>query len=125
MAKVNLGLLDAVAFLLVCEARLDVGDSAVDVCNLVSNTGGAVSTLTDGIRELLALGIPVAGSGLQELLEVCGGTGLIGTEDDGDVLIRQVGALVVSGNGLVVPLLDLALEDFAQGLGGKVDLGIA
>ena len=117
VAEVNLGLLNALAFLLVCKASLDVGDSTVDACNLVSNAGGTVSALTNRIRELLALGVPVARSGLQELLEVCGGTGLVGTEDDGDVLVRQVGALVVSGDSLVVPLLDFALEDLAQGLG--------
>lgn len=124
VAEVDLGLLDALAFLLVCEASLDVGDSTIDACNLVSNAGGAVSTLTNRVWELLALGVPVTGSGLQELLEVCGGTGLVRTEDDGDVLVRQVSALVISSDGLVVPLLDFALEDLAQGLGGEVNLGV-
>ena len=77
VAEVDLCLLNAVCFLLVSETGLNVGDSTLDAGNLVSNTSGAVGALTNCIRELLALGVPVAGSGLQELLEVGGGTGCL------------------------------------------------
>ncbi len=124
VAEVDLGNLNAVAFLLVCVASLNVGDCTLDGSNLVSNTGGAVCALTDSVWELLALVVPVTGSGLQELLEVVRGTRLVRTEDDGDVGVRKLGSLVGSLNLFVVPLGDLALEDLCQGLGLQVDLGV-
>ena len=37
VAEVDLGLLDALAFLLVCEASLDVCNCALILCNLIRN----------------------------------------------------------------------------------------
>ncbi len=42
--------------------------------------------------------------GLQEIMEVFRGTRLVRTEDDGDVGVRKLGALVGSLNLFVVPM---------------------
>lgn len=81
-----------------------------------------LAPLTDGCRELLTLGLPDVGGVAQELLEVVGGAGLVGAVDDLDVGVRKLDALVLGGDGLVVPLGDLALEDLGDVLDGQVQL---
>ena len=106
--------------LLLGKAGLDVGDAAVDGGDLGGDTVGAVGALADLGREDLTLGLPDVGGGTEELLEVVGGAGLVGAVDDRDVGVRKLDALVLGGDGLVVPLGDLALEDLGDGVDVQV-----
>jgi hypothetical protein len=48
--------------------------------------------------------------------------GLVGPVEDADLLVRQSGAAVDLGDGRVVPLSDLALEDLAISDGVRTSL---
>ena len=73
-------------------------------------------TLTGTALELLAgaLGPGLRSRGAQVLLEVVGGARGIRTVDRLDVGVGQGGAAVERGDGRVVPLGDLTLEDLGQ-----------
>ena len=113
MTKVHLG---NAQVLVLSETSLNVGDSTVDVGNLVDNTSRAVSALSSSSREGLgSLVLPLLRSSCaQELHEVISSTGLLRAVDNLDVLLRQLRVLVDLSNLRVVPLGDLAVEDFSN-----------
>src|SRR5699024_5927603 len=104
-----------------CVRVLNVGDAAVNLLYLGGNTGRAVSTFAHVGWEVGAFAFPLAGGSRQELLEVIGSTGLIGTVDNGDVGVWKLNTLVFRSNSFIVPLGDVTSEDLRQGLGGEVD----
>ena len=121
MTEVHLG--DA-QVLVLSEASLDVGDSTVDVGDLVDNTSRAVSTLASSSREGLgSLVLPLLRSSCaQELHEVISSTGLLRAVDNLDVLLRKIDTLVDLSDLRVVPLGDLAVEDFSNQSRGQSDV---
>ena len=68
------------------------------------------------------MGPGVGGLVLEVAHEVLRGAGLVGAVHDGDLGVGQGQVLVLVGDGRIVPLDDLAVEDLGGGVGIEVDV---
>src|SRR5690606_32882801 len=103
--------------------RVDVADGAVaaadgglDARRLLSRLGAG-----RGHGPLIAVLVRpgVAGDRGEVLREGPGGARRVAAEDGGDGQVGQLDVGVVGGDGRVVPLLDLLVEDVRDRLGGE------
>src|SRR5690606_14761430 len=109
---------------LACLAGVGVADGAVAALHRLDHAGRLTGSFAAGHRPVTArLVRPVlARRGLEVLLEVLRGTGLVGPVHRRDVQRGKLHARVVLGDLRVVPLGDLLVEDLRDGARPQVQL---
>ena len=104
--------------------EVSVADGAVGLLDGGDHAGSALGTLANLVRPVLGevVGPVVRGDVLEVGDEVLGGAGLIGAVHHGDGGVGQLQVLVLIGDGRIVPLGDLAVEDLGDGGSVHVDV---
>ena len=104
--------------------EVGVTDGAIGLLDGGDHTRGALGALANLVRPVLG---QVVGPGVRSLIlevgdEVLGGARLVGTVNHGDRGVRQGQVLVLIGDGRIVPLGDLAVENLGDGVSIHVDV---
>src|SRR5699024_6735322 len=104
-----------------CVRVLNIGDATVNLLNLGSHTRRTICAFAHCSWEVGAFAIPITRGSVQELLEVVRGTRLIRTVYHGNIGVRQLNAVILGSDCVIVPLSDVAGENLTQGLGAEVE----